>query len=428
MSARLRSVLPTGWFPQSPPPPLPSATPVLDGLLSGLGAAWSFCFDLLGETALQSRIGTATGGFLDLIAIDFFARAIVRNPGEDDDAFRIRILGNLLVTRGTRLAISRRVAYLVGVPPIITEPSRSDDCGGYGTAADPVVGRGGYGTEGLSYGSDLMAFQYLVLVELPAQFAPGVSTSRRSPASYRDASGHIVIAPATTLRPFYAAGVLQGALIEGRSFNLITDSRNWTKLGTAAGLGVTWSLQASADALLASDVVLSVSFGAAESVSGPGMAVAAGGMPACGTVWILIAGGSGLAEAHMSLTDLAGGNSIRVQADMTLAGVWQRLEASITVQAAAGDTLVMAVGATAFLSQSGSLLTQCWQIEPGMLATSYIPTAGALGIRDADLVATGSDAAVASMPTPAQVFATVDATQPIATIAWTAIVPAIQAA
>ena len=63
-----------------------------------------------------------------------------------------------------------------------------------------------------------------------------------------------------------------------------------------------------------------------------------------------------------------------------------------------------------------------------MLATSYIPTAGALGIRDADLVATGSDAAVASMPTPAQVFATVDATQPIATIAWTAIVPAIQAA
>ena len=73
MSARLRSVLPTGWFPQSPPPPLPSATPVLDGLLSGLGAAWSFCFDLLGETALQSRIGTATGGFLDLIAIDFFA-------------------------------------------------------------------------------------------------------------------------------------------------------------------------------------------------------------------------------------------------------------------------------------------------------------------------------------------------------------------
>ncbi len=425
MAGRLRAVLPTGWFPQSPPAPLPTATPVLDGLLSGLGTAWSFCFDLLGDTALQTRIATATGGFLDLIASDFFAQALARDPGEADDPFRARILGNLLVRRGTRLAVSSRVAYLTGVLPVMIEPSCGADCGGYASASDIAAGRGGYGTGTLLYGSDMMGFQYLLMVILPAPFTSGLSTSRRSPASYLDASGNIVMAPPMTLRPLYASGILEGALVEGRSFNLITDSRNWTSLTEATDTAATWSLQATSNALVPADPVLSLTVGAASSLVGPGVAVAVGGLPACGSVWILIPADSGLTEAHMSLVDLAGNASVAVPADMTLTGVWQRLAASITAGAAPGNTVRMRIGATASPTQPGAFLTQCWQIEPGSVATSYIPTSGALGMRDADLVATGSVVPVAYASTPAQVLATIVATQPIATIGWTAIIPAI---
>ncbi len=424
MAGRLRAVLPTGWFPQSPPAPLPSSTPVLDGLLSGLGNAWSFCFDLLGITALQARIATATGGFLDLIAIDFFAQALARDPGEADDPFRARILGNLLVTRGTRQAVSSRVAYLTGVAPVMVEPVRGADCGGYASAADIAAGGGGYDLRSLLYGSDMMGFQYLLTVLLPAPFASGLSTSRRSPATYLDASGNILVAPPMTLRPRYASGALEGVLVEGRGFNLITDSRNWTSLAGAAETAF-WSLQVAGNALLAGDRVLSMTIGAGSSVAGPGIAVAAGGEQACGSVWILIPAGSGLTEAHMSLVDLAGSASVAVPANMEVPGLWQRLEASITAGPAAGNTLRIAVGATAATRQAGTLLTQCWQIEPGSVATSYIPTSGALGIRDADLVATGYLVPMAYASTPAEIFATVAATQPIATIGWTAIIPAV---
>ena len=72
MAVRLRATLPTGWFPTSPPAPAATATPVLDGLLSGLGSAWSFCFGLLGTVAQQTRVATASGSFLDMMAADFF--------------------------------------------------------------------------------------------------------------------------------------------------------------------------------------------------------------------------------------------------------------------------------------------------------------------------------------------------------------------
>nr|WP_321986642.1 hypothetical protein [uncultured Lichenicoccus sp.] len=421
MAGRLRAVLPTGWFPQSPPAPLSNATPVLDGLLSGLGTAWSLCFDLLDLTALQTRIATATGGFLDLIAVDFFAQALMRESNEADAAFRARILGNLLVKRGTRLAVIDRVAYLTGCVPVLIEPSRGADCGGYGSSTAISTGRGGYGTPGLLYGSDMMEFQYLLMAILPAPFAPGLSTSRRSPATYLDADANIVMAPAMILRPLYASGTLDGALIEGRSFNLITDSRNWTSLTDAAA----WIAQPATEALFPSDPVLVLTVDADNRLAGPAVIVAAGGKPACGSVWILIPAGSDVTEAQMSLVDLAGNGSVTVSADMRSTGVWQRLEASLTATSAAGRTLQMTVGATASPMHSGTLMTQCWQIEPGSVATSYIPTSGSLGVRDADLVVTGSIQPVAYAPTSAALLATVAATQPIATIGWTAIIPAI---
>ena len=425
MIARLRAVLPTGWFPQSPPAPLASATPVLDGVLSGIGTAWSLNYGLLFDTAQQTRIATASLGFLDLIAADFFAGALVRNVGETDAPFRSRILANLLVRRGTRQSVSDGVRSLTGQAPTIIELQRGADCGGYGHGNDPGTGRGGYGTPALIYGSAMMNFQYLVIAAPSPAFAPGLATTRRSMATYVDASGLIVQAPPMTIRPLYQLGVLQGPLIERGSFNLVVDSRNWTPLARTATTTAGWSLSTLQDAPIPGDRVLNLSIPAGGEASGPGVSVAAGGRPACGSAWILIGQQSGLSSASLILTDLTDGTTVASSADMSSIGVWQRLSATLTPRQAGGPTLQMAIAGTASSGQPGVLLTQCWQIEPGSMATSYIPTSGCLGLRDADVVSVVPPKPVVFTPTVAQVMATIAATEPIATIGWTAIVPPV---
>jgi hypothetical protein len=74
--ARLTSVLPNRWFPDS--------TPVLDGLLNGLAAAWANLIGLLGYTQLQTRIATATDIFLDLVAL---AEALIELTNRPADIF-----------------------------------------------------------------------------------------------------------------------------------------------------------------------------------------------------------------------------------------------------------------------------------------------------------------------------------------------------
>ena len=64
MMARLRTVLPTRWFPDS--------APVLDGLLSGLASGWSWAYQQLQYVKAQTRIATATDVWLDIIANDYF--------------------------------------------------------------------------------------------------------------------------------------------------------------------------------------------------------------------------------------------------------------------------------------------------------------------------------------------------------------------
>src|SRR5258708_34314097 len=94
MLARLRTVLPTRWFPDQ--------APVLDALLSGLAAAWTWAYDQLHYVKAQTRIATASDIWLDIIALDFFGRHLVRRSGQSDAAFRARIQRELFRERGTR--------------------------------------------------------------------------------------------------------------------------------------------------------------------------------------------------------------------------------------------------------------------------------------------------------------------------------------
>ena len=161
---RLRGVLPTGWFAD--------ATPVLDGLLGALAWSWSWFYGVLAYVRAQTRIATASDLWLDLIAYDFFGNRLSRGPVETDAALRIRIQRELNRERGTRAAIVSALRDLTGRAPVIFEPARASDTGGYGSIAAPVTGLG-YGLAG-GWGSLALPFQAFVTAYRPA--GSGVAT------------------------------------------------------------------------------------------------------------------------------------------------------------------------------------------------------------------------------------------------------------
>lgn len=152
MLARLKAVLPR-WFPDS--------SPVVDGLLSGLASVHAGLFSLVSYASLQARIKTATDGWLDMIAADFFGSALVRAVNQSDTSLRTRILLSLLRERATRAALRQVLVDLTGREPTIIEPARPADCGAYG---GPAVG---YGSAG-AYGSMALPFQCFVQAKRPS--------------------------------------------------------------------------------------------------------------------------------------------------------------------------------------------------------------------------------------------------------------------
>lgn len=151
MLSRLKSALPSRWFAD--------ATPVLDGLLAGLAASGPWVFSLVQTAKSQTRIATATGGFLDMIAQDFLGGRLPRRAAQGDAAYRARILSELLRARGTRASVVSVLQDLTGRTPAMFEPQRPDDTGAWGQAA-------GYGVAG-GWGSLLLPYQVFVRAYRP---------------------------------------------------------------------------------------------------------------------------------------------------------------------------------------------------------------------------------------------------------------------
>jgi hypothetical protein len=137
------AVLPRRWFSDS-------AT-VLQCVLSGFGTAWSAIFSLIAAVQLLTRLKTAFGPFLDMASVDFFGSGLPRRPLESDAAFRLRIMQELLRPRGTRAAIILALTELTGKAPIIFEPARPADTGGYSTGGLGYSVAGGWGNLALHY-------------------------------------------------------------------------------------------------------------------------------------------------------------------------------------------------------------------------------------------------------------------------------------
>jgi hypothetical protein len=138
---RLRAVIPP-WFPD------PVDSPILQSLLSGIAGGFAFVYDYLGFAKKQTRIRSATGGWLDLIAWDFFGARFLRRQGESDESWQPRIQKEILRPRQTRAALSQMMTDLTSREPVIIELFNPGDCGGY-----DVPQAGGYDVGPIIYGS-----------------------------------------------------------------------------------------------------------------------------------------------------------------------------------------------------------------------------------------------------------------------------------
>ncbi|MBV8656631.1 MAG: hypothetical protein JO142_02290 [Burkholderiales bacterium] len=157
--SRLQALLPVGWFGDW------SNAPVISALLVGMANALAWVYSLIAYLRLQTRIATATDLNLDLVGSDFFGNALPRQPQEADNAYRLRIQGNLMRERGDRPGMVKILQQITGNPPVILEPWRSADFGGYGAAYG--YGAGAYGF------SNAGTLQYQAFIQVQRAKAPG---------------------------------------------------------------------------------------------------------------------------------------------------------------------------------------------------------------------------------------------------------------
>jgi hypothetical protein len=134
--ARIKGQIPASWFKTSPN---------FDATLQGPAWALSSIYAQITYAQLQTRIATATDGYLDLISADFFGTPLPRLMNEQDGAFRSRIVANLFVKGPTRGNMSAVLTLITGRVPDIFEPSNTTDSGGWDSAFywDTGVGKWG---------------------------------------------------------------------------------------------------------------------------------------------------------------------------------------------------------------------------------------------------------------------------------------------
>ncbi len=157
-ATRLRSLLPKGWFSDD--------APILGALLGGFAEPWAWLSQTLAYVGSQTRIETASDGWLDLIGADFFGSSLQRRFDEADETYKRRVKSNILTDAGTRQSLIDGVERLTGSSAQIFEPSNCSDTGGYGdfNTASRSVGRGfAYGSAG-GWGSLKLPYQVFITI------------------------------------------------------------------------------------------------------------------------------------------------------------------------------------------------------------------------------------------------------------------------
>lgn len=137
-------------------------TPVLNSLLMGIATNDYFIYQLIQYANEQTRISTATGIYLDYISQDFYGDALPRRAGESDNAFRTRILANLVPIRCTRQGLYEILLKLTGFAPVMIEGFATTDCGAYDVSL--------YNDAGFGIGAPSLAPYFgIIYAFIPAQ-------------------------------------------------------------------------------------------------------------------------------------------------------------------------------------------------------------------------------------------------------------------
>lgn len=142
ITSRLFRWLPSKWLPTD-------AGTLVQGIVNGVAAGLASIYSMIAYAALQVRIATATDGFLDMIAGDFFGDRLPRKPAELDPLYSARIRREIMRERVTREAIDRVVYDTTGNHPTIIELDRVSDIGGYRQGF--AYGAGCYGSKGAPF-------------------------------------------------------------------------------------------------------------------------------------------------------------------------------------------------------------------------------------------------------------------------------------
>lgn len=143
IKARLRALIPADWFPDS--------APVVDAVLTGLATVYNATYALILYARAQMRVQTATGGFLDLAAYDFFGFRVKRKPSQTDESFRLTINREVLRARATRPGILQALQNLTGNRARMLEAANPCDTGGWGTWFFALDDHGYWGDNSLPY-------------------------------------------------------------------------------------------------------------------------------------------------------------------------------------------------------------------------------------------------------------------------------------
>lgn len=178
-AARIRSVLPTGWFPAAPTGGAVEQAPLLAAVLRGCGYGFSVMWDWLTYLVASSRLDTSSGIMIDLWADDFFGygafpRLVTDGVTENDADYIARIKSHGLGSQSpVRANIVGAVTVSVGVAPLVVEPQNAADCKGIASMTDAAAGGGyGYGTPGLRFGTMRRSALAFVTTNDPQNVAP----------------------------------------------------------------------------------------------------------------------------------------------------------------------------------------------------------------------------------------------------------------
>ena len=138
--SRVRKLIPRGWFQWG--------APIRDAILGGLSDSSAWLYNFIGYARAQTRLATAYGIWLDILAYDFLGRTLTRG-GSPDATFRALIQATILQERVTRKGMIAAVTTLTGHAPWVFEPWNTFDTGAY---SSPNVGGSKYGSMGYGIG------------------------------------------------------------------------------------------------------------------------------------------------------------------------------------------------------------------------------------------------------------------------------------